>query len=384
MRRVLFDLTALKSVGDSRFHGGGEYSLALLSFILDTKPSDGLFFLFDADYSVLDQRIAGLIDQSRIIRFSRIQEIPALAERYGIELFVSGLPYRYRRVDFGDLPCMFTIHGLRRIELPYDKMEPHYIHGLKERAQFLFRRIFTSLFLRLKLAHTRQLLHASRNMTIIVPSEHTKHSLLYHFQELRPEDLFVSYSPLPKSVVPGEATLSGDEGFYLLVSTHRWGKNAYRAVKAFDILFSNGRLAGKRVVLLGMNRMLFKQFGVKNHSRFTIRPYVEREEYEALMRDAYALVYPSLNEGFGYPPYEAMKYGTPVALSAICSLPEVYGTEVLFFNPYDINEIGVRILELEEWNLKSCRSGEILAEADRIRRMQEGMTVGLVDHIMLG
>jgi glycosyltransferase involved in cell wall biosynthesis len=57
-----------------------------------------------------------------------------------------------------------------------------------------------------------------------------------------------------------------------------------------------------------------------------------------LYRDATAFVYPSLYEGFGLPPLEAMAHGCPVVTSNTSSLPEVVGGAGEFFSPNDIDE----------------------------------------------
>lgn len=55
-------------------------------------------------------------------------------------------------------------------------------------------------------------------------------------------------------------------------------------------------------------------------------------------------IYPSLNEGFGYPPIEAMKYKTPVIASPLSSIAEICGEGVLFFNPFSVEEIMNRMM----------------------------------------
>jgi glycosyltransferase involved in cell wall biosynthesis len=54
---------------------------------------------------------------------------------------------------------------------------------------------------------------------------------------------------------------------------------------------------------------------------------------------AKALVYPSLYEGFGIPPLEAMSFDCPVVCSNVSSIPEVVGDAGLMFDPYDIQSI---------------------------------------------
>jgi glycosyltransferase involved in cell wall biosynthesis len=79
---------------------------------------------------------------------------------------------------------------------------------------------------------------------------------------------------------------------------------------------------------------------------------VDEPSLKQLYRNAYAFVYPSLNEGFGYPPLEAMHEGCPVLASATASITEICGDAVLYFNPYLINEIKMRILNVEDKNVR--------------------------------
>jgi glycosyltransferase involved in cell wall biosynthesis len=65
-----------------------------------------------------------------------------------------------------------------------------------------------------------------------------------------------------------------------------------------------------------------------------------------LYRCSIALVYPSLYEGFGIPPLEAMSCGTPVIASNCASIPEVVGDAGLLFNPKSVSELTDRLLFL--------------------------------------
>ena len=66
---------------------------------------------------------------------------------------------------------------------------------------------------------------------------------------------------------------------------------------------------------------------------------VSGEELVRLYRTAAALVFPSLYEGFGQPPLEAMACGCPVACSSAASLPEVCGDAAQLFDPRSIDEM---------------------------------------------
>lgn len=79
-----------------------------------------------------------------------------------------------------------------------------------------------------------------------------------------------------------------------------------------------------------------------------VRGRVARDELAALYRSAGALVFPSLYEGFGQPPLEAMASGTPVASSRAGSLPEVCGDAAIYFDPTSVDEITEAILTVLE------------------------------------
>ncbi|MDP4934958.1 MAG: glycosyltransferase, partial [Salibacteraceae bacterium] len=60
-------------------------------------------------------------------------------------------------------------------------------------------------------------------------------------------------------------------------------------------------------------------------------------------RLASAFIYPSLYEGFGIPPLEAMSFDCPVVCSGVSSIPEVVGKAAEMFNPYEVHSIQIAI-----------------------------------------
>ena len=77
-----------------------------------------------------------------------------------------------------------------------------------------------------------------------------------------------------------------------------------------------------------------------------VRGHVRREELVSLMQRASALVFPSLYEGFGLPPLEAMACGCPVACSNAGALPETVGDAARLFDPHDPRSIAEAVLEV--------------------------------------
>ncbi len=75
---------------------------------------------------------------------------------------------------------------------------------------------------------------------------------------------------------------------------------------------------------------------------------VSSERVAALYRRAACLVFPSLYEGFGLPPLEAMACGCPVAAADAGAIPEVCGDAAVLFDPTDVSSIAAGILEADE------------------------------------
>jgi glycosyltransferase involved in cell wall biosynthesis len=74
---------------------------------------------------------------------------------------------------------------------------------------------------------------------------------------------------------------------------------------------------------------------------------VPASQLASLYRRAACLVYPSLYEGFGLPPLEAMACGCPVAASSAGAIPEVCGDAAVFFDPTDVDAMAAAMLEAD-------------------------------------
>jgi glycosyltransferase involved in cell wall biosynthesis len=79
-------------------------------------------------------------------------------------------------------------------------------------------------------------------------------------------------------------------------------------------------------------------------SRVVLAGRVTDEELGKYYANAEALVFPSLYEGFGLPPLEAMACGCPVLASSAASIPEVCGDAALYFDPTDVDELARQML----------------------------------------
>jgi glycosyltransferase involved in cell wall biosynthesis len=101
-----------------------------------------------------------------------------------------------------------------------------------------------------------------------------------------------------------------------------------------------GRLAWKYVNLIE------KLKTYKYRDDVVLLGYVSEEQLQQLTASAYALVYPSLFEGFGLPILEAMQSAVPVICSQTSSMPEVGGDAALYVDPQNPDDIAKQMLKL--------------------------------------
>lgn len=95
-----------------------------------------------------------------------------------------------------------------------------------------------------------------------------------------------------------------------------------------------------------------------NQERVKFTGYLSDLEVKDYVRGADVLIIPSLYEGFGLPPLEAMACRTPVISSNVASLPEICGEAAIYFNPTDEEQLAKKILELLS---NKCMQEELIA-----------------------
>jgi glycosyltransferase involved in cell wall biosynthesis len=196
---------------------------------------------------------------------------------------------------------------------------------------------------------------AHRSARVLTVSEASKRDILYYFNI--PEDkVTVIHNGLDERfrVSPPETEIHRlrerfqlDEQFVLYAGNVKPHKNVERLIDAFHILHTNG-FAHLKLLIIGsdiskyaMLRRAIHTYDLHKYVRFL--GFVSDETLAALYRLAAVFVFPSLYEGFGFPPLEAMAAGTPVVASNLSSLPEVLGDAALLVDPYDANAIAQAI-----------------------------------------
>ena len=208
---------------------------------------------------------------------------------------------------------------------------------------------------------------------IICISESTKNDLLriYDIPESSISVTYLGYHSLPniKSNHIDDKTISNFNKPFLLFVGHRGGYKNFlrflkavsiseRLVKGFDIIaFGGGRfsLNEKRYIL---------ELGLEDNQVKNIQGGDDMLSF--LYSKATLFIYPSLYEGFGLPPLEAMDQGCPVVCSNTSSIPEVVGNAALKFSPLDIEDI-IHTMEEAIYD-SSTRDNLIVAGLERTKR----------------
>ena len=166
------------------------------------------------------------------------------------------------------------------------------------------------------------------------------------------------------------------EKFILYVGQQPDYKNLRRLAEAHQKLLAKYPELG--LVFVGRmnrdtanNKDFFEKRGYKN-IRFT--GFLPDEQRDWLYTKALAYVFPSLMEGFGLPPLEAMAYGTPVISSNASCMPEILNNAAIYFDPLDVDEMSEKIsLVIDDQNLRNTLAAKGHAQVAKYswRRMAE-------------
>lgn len=190
---------------------------------------------------------------------------------------------------------------------------------------------------------------AQRAARVVTISEYSRQDLIQTYS-LPPEK--VALTPLAPAPLYSLMPATPDEAaqiklrygiareFILAVGSLQPRKNLVRLIRAYARLRAERPDFTTQLVIVGRKLWLHDEIFAEVARQpwaddVILTGYVPEEELPAVYRAAAVFAYPSIFEGFGLPPLEAMACGTPVITSNTTSLPEVVGEAALTFDPYD-------------------------------------------------
>ena len=195
-----------------------------------------------------------------------------------------------------------------------------------------------------------------RAVCVITPSRHTSDQLLKHTSASRDKIRMIplgvdlpeaSLSP-ERRVLERERLVGKGNEMILIVGAIQTRKNTLNALKAlrrlpprYRLVIAGGNGHGSEIV-----HDFIRTEGLG--SRAVVLGYAPAERLPVLYDAANVFLFPSFDEGFGFPVLEAMAHGLPVVASDAASLPEVGGDAALYVNPYDPEDIAEKVLRAAE------------------------------------
>jgi len=138
--------------------------------------------------------------------------------------------------------------------------------------------------------------------------------------------------------------------YILTVASSFIHKNLEGLIRAYALLVAEYGIQ-HQLVIAGHKRTAYSRLldlinNLKLNNRVVFTGFVQDEDIPLLYSCANAFVFPSFYEGFGLPLLEAMACGVPIASSNATSLPEVGGGAVLYFDPYNVEQMAQAIYKI--------------------------------------
>lgn len=193
---------------------------------------------------------------------------------------------------------------------------------------------------------------------IISVSENTKKDIIKLYRS-NPHKITTIHNGLGKDFKPASKKNQDEirkkynlpENFLLYTGVWREHKNLVRMITAFSILVRKKIVPNLELVIAGKEDPFYPEvketiqsLGLEKSVKLV--GFVPTADLSPLYSAANAYVFPSLYEGFGFPPLEAMSTKTPVAASKTSSIPEVCGNAALYFDPYQVSDMSQKIEQL--------------------------------------
>ncbi len=311
----------------AHFPGIGRYVSNLARAMVPLLQTDeSLWLLVDSRSTPYWPLPAANQYQTAVSPFSLAQQwhIPRLIQHLQADVYHSPyylMPYR------PGIPTLVTL---------YDLIPQHFPNTVSVQARLLFQ------------LTTRLAIHAATHLIAI--SEATRQDVIQAYKVATEKITAVPLAPDPRFRPQPTPILAAirhkynlPEKFVLYLGINKPHKNLSRLLTAWQQL--ENQFPDVELIIAGKwdNRypQTKKQAQQLRHVRFL--GSVTDEELPALYSAATVFVFPSLYEGFGLPVVEAMACGTAVACSHTASLPEIGGDTVLYFNPWQTEEIATQI-----------------------------------------
>lgn len=336
---ILLDLIPFQFLGG--IGGAPSFTKRVSDEIIGHRRSDtALFALFDS--TMPEGRQYSYKDYAREHGLTLIDRttgtLPSLIEKHHIDVFFIPIGQFHADSPLTGIGCktVMFIHDIFDVERNDNLIDLMLFKDSHVGRWENFKRIYCFATGRWKSGAQRKYdnimkLYTAPSTVPYTVSAYTRSSLLYFFPELASNPPRVCYSPM-KEAVAGDTIENTalrqmvDSGtpYLLMIAADREYKNVQLLLKVFPRLQRD--YPGLHLLTLKLGRTI--------GPHHTDIDFLSDSDLEHAYRHARALVFPSFFEGFGYPPVEAMRQGTPTVAANVTSIPEVVGDAAELFSPF--------------------------------------------------
>jgi len=331
--RIAIDLTSLPT----QLVGVGSYAKNLITSLKKFDRENQYFIFVKKEHSnifTINQNNINIIYQKNILR-NKILRV--LWEQFILPLYIKRLKIdllhsiHYTIPLFAGCKVVVTFHDMTFFLYP--------------KKHIFIKRIFFKLFIYISSWRANRLIAVSNNTKKdIIKFLHINNGKIDVVYEI----IDSKYRPIKNesAIMKVKNKYKIFNKFILYVGTLEPRKNIVNLIQAYYKLISKNN-ATHQLVIVGKKGWHYQEiFKIvtklnlnKGRGKIVFTGYVSEEELPFLYNAADVFVYPSLYEGFGIPPLEAMACGVPVISSDLSSIPEVIGEAGILINPYNIQDI---------------------------------------------
>jgi glycosyltransferase involved in cell wall biosynthesis len=322
-----------------KLEGIGWFAHETLSRLVKKHPEHEFIFFFDRPYHkdfifAPNVRPVVLQPQARhpaLYYLWTEWAIPFALKKYKADVYFS--PDGLGTLRSG-VPTCITIHDLAYKHYPQfmDKMHKwHYAHYLPRFAQKARRIIAVSEYTKQDIVQQYGI--AADKIDVVYNGAHDAYKPLDYEEKERIKEKY-----------------TGGEEFFLFTGALHPRKNVVNLLKAF-VQFKRRQRSRIKLVIVGRMAWQYDEI-VKAKELMPYKEdviwtgYLNVEDLAGVTASAYALVYPSLFEGFGIPILEAMTCHVPVIVSDTSSMPEVGGEAALLVDPASPEDIAAKMMQI--------------------------------------
>jgi len=320
-----------------QLEGYGYFIHELFKILVTKHPEHRFYFFFDRPFNqqyIYSSNVTPLVISPParhpiLWKYWYDVKIPIALKKIKADVFIS--PDGYCSLSTGISQCLI-IHDLGFLHYPEAYKKSHIRYFKSNTSKFL-----------------------DKAETVVTVSKFSKDDILSHYA-VPASKIHVIYNGVKevfhpisfdeKTSIKQKYTNSTEYFFYSGAVQPR--KNLVNLLKAFSV-FKKRLQSSMKLVICGRLAWKNEEFlqlinTYKYRSDIVLSRYVPEKELSLLMGAAYALVYPSLFEGFGVPVVEAMKSGVPVLTSEGTAMQEIAGDAALYFDPMDYMDIADKMM----------------------------------------